>query len=163
MCKPASRILDLCGCERTFWFPRAGVGTDSGRAGIPFFLGTDFLVPTRRRGNRFGTRRHPVFFWFPRAGVGTDSGRAGIPFLRACGPLCCNKENAFPRRRVGTRNAFPRRRVGTRNEKCIPTPARGNEKRILEGIYKPSTSQGFTGPPSKFKVGKTCPYIRLID
>ena len=37
-----------------------------------------FLVPTRRRGNRFGTRR--CIFWFPRAGVGTDLGRAGVRF-----------------------------------------------------------------------------------
>jgi len=43
------------------------------------------------------------FFWFPRAGVGTDSVCSRVQFLWACGPLCCNKENAFPRRRVGTR------------------------------------------------------------
>jgi len=54
-----------------FWFPRAGVGTDLVCSGVPFFwfpragVGTDlvfcFLVPTRRRGNRFGLLRRPVF------------------------------------------------------------------------------------------------------
>jgi hypothetical protein len=102
-----------------FWFPRAGVGTNSGRASVPSFSGSHapawepipdapasrlFLVPTRRRGNRFRTRQRPVFFWFPRAGVGTDSGRASVPSLWACGPATLARRE------------------------CVPTPARGNEK-----------------------------------
>jgi hypothetical protein len=44
------------------------------------------------------------FFWFPRAGVGTDSARASIQFFAGLRPLCSHLDNAFPRRRVGTRN-----------------------------------------------------------
>jgi len=39
------------------WFPRAGVGTQSGRASVPYFS------------------------WFPRAGVGTQSGRASVSLV----------------------------------------------------------------------------------
>jgi len=69
-----------------FWFPRAGVGTDLGRASVP------------------------SFFWFPRAGVGTDLGRASVPSLWACVPATLARR------------------------KCVPTPARGNEKNIFISI-----------------------------
>ena len=39
-------------------------------------------------------------FWFPRASVGIQSGRASVPKK----PRRKRVENAFPRRRVGTRN-----------------------------------------------------------
>jgi len=96
-----------------------------------------FLVPTRRRGNRFGLPPRPVFgLWplcshldnaFPRRRVGTRTqfssigsigsigflvptrwrgNRFGLPPRPVFGlwPLCSHLDNAFPRRRVGTRN-----------------------------------------------------------
>jgi hypothetical protein len=74
-----------------FWFPRAGVGTNSGRASVPSFSGSHapawepipdapasrlFLVPTRRRGNRFRTRQRPVFVGLRPRDVGTSRMRS---------------------------------------------------------------------------------------
>ena len=70
--------------EILFWFPRAGVGTHSGRASVQY-------CELRR------------FFWFPRAGVGTHSGRASVPY---CELRRWRVDTAFPRRRVGTRNCL---------------------------------------------------------
>ncbi|MDM8563126.1 hypothetical protein QUF54_07215, partial [Candidatus Marithioploca araucensis] len=79
-----------------YWFPRAGVGTHSGRASVQSVwvtrrwrvvkafprqrVGTrkyqlhDLLVPTRRRGNPFWTRQRPVC-----VGNATLARRQGIP------------------------------------------------------------------------------------
>jgi len=97
-----------------FWFPRAGVGTDSGNASS---------FRKQRRGSK-ETVIEKKLFWFPRAGVGTDSGNASsfrkqrrgsketaFSLLQQSGqsvptPARGNQKNRFPRRRVGTRKSW---------------------------------------------------------
>jgi len=148
-------VAELC----FFWFPRAGVGTDS------------------------ICSRVPLFFWFPRAGVGTDSICSRVPFFlwpatlahRECVPTPARGNEK--RRRVGTRKIgflgshffsgshapawepipfapasrffsgshapawepicsrvpFFLRPATLAHRECVPTPARGNEKRRRVG------------------------------
>ena len=107
-------------CPLLIWFPRAGVGIQSGRASVPFNLvptrrrgnpvGINLvnLVPTRRRGNPVGMRQRPFNL---------------VPTRRRGNPVGKVSKYAFQHwHRIETILATLLLRD------WIPTPARGNQK-----------------------------------
>jgi len=127
-------------------------------------VGFDCALPTLRllrvhfhfSGRKINGSKSQLIFWFPRAGVGTDLGSKSVPSLRACGRLCSHLDNAFPRRRVGTRNAGAWERENGQTHRSAPTKPRVFFWFPRAGV---GTDLGSKSVPSLRACGRLCSHL----